>query len=156
MKVPTDAQARHEASIEIGAEPEAVYDLVSDVCRMGEWSPENLGADWVDGGTGKLGDWFDRHNKVGEREWTRACEVARADRGIDFTFVVGGVEENCTWWSYEMEAINTGTRLTERWWLVNKTPGVQAMTPEEFQQRASYVETMLIETVAAIKVVAES
>ena len=72
MKVPTDAQARHEASIEIGAEPEAVYDLVSDVCRMGEWSPENLGADWVDGGTGKLGDWFDGHNKVGEREWTRA------------------------------------------------------------------------------------
>ncbi len=48
------------------------------------------------------------------------------------------------------------SQCTERWWCVNKTPGVQAMTPEEFEQRASYVETMLIETVAAIKVVAES
>ena len=28
-----------EASIEIHASPEAVYDLVSDLPRMGEWSP---------------------------------------------------------------------------------------------------------------------
>jgi Polyketide cyclase / dehydrase and lipid transport len=32
-----------EASIEIHASPEAVYDLVSDLPRMGEWSPENIG-----------------------------------------------------------------------------------------------------------------
>jgi len=28
-----------EASIEIQASPEAVYDLVADLPRMGEWSP---------------------------------------------------------------------------------------------------------------------
>ena len=32
-----------EASIEIHVSPEAVYDLVSDLPRMGEWSPENMG-----------------------------------------------------------------------------------------------------------------
>ena len=35
-----------EASIEINASPEAVYDLVSDLPRMGEWSPENIGGEW--------------------------------------------------------------------------------------------------------------
>jgi len=35
-----------EASIEIHASPEAVYALVSDLPRMGEWSPENIGGEW--------------------------------------------------------------------------------------------------------------
>ena len=29
-----------EVTIEIAATPETVYDLVSDITRMGEWSPE--------------------------------------------------------------------------------------------------------------------
>ena len=49
-----------EASIEINASPEAVYDLVSDLPRMGEWSPENIGGEWQDGGSGKVGDRYHR------------------------------------------------------------------------------------------------
>ena len=45
-----------EASIEIHTSPEAVYDLVSDLPRMGEWSPENIGGEWQGGGSGKVGD----------------------------------------------------------------------------------------------------
>ena len=156
MQTPADALATHEASIEIAASPEAVYDLVSDVGRMGEWSPEATGADWIDGGTGNVGDWFEGHNQAGEREWSRACEVARAERGRDFTFVVGGVEDNCTWWSYEMEPVGEGTRLTERWWIVNKTPAVAAATPEQYEARLAFTKTMLEETIAAIKVTAEA
>lgn len=156
MQIPSDAIASHEASIRIDASPEAVYALVSDVTRMGEWSPENVGADWLDGGSGRTGDWFEGHNKSGDREWTRACEVALADPGSDFTFVVDGVEKNCTWWSYEMAPSEGGTLLTEKWWLVNKTPGVQGMTPEQFEQRAAFTKTMLEDTLAAIKKVAET
>lgn len=155
MQTPTDAIATHEASIDIAAPPDAVYDLVADVTRMGEWSSENIGADWRDGATGKAGDWFDGHNKSGDREWTRGCEVAQADRGSDFTFVVNGVAENCTWWSYEMQEVEGGTRLTERWWMVNKTPAMQAATQEQFEARAAMTKRMLEETIAAIKVVAE-
>ncbi|MBV8986815.1 MAG: SRPBCC family protein, partial [Acidimicrobiia bacterium] len=32
-----------EESIDIDAPPERLYDMVSDLSRMGEWSPENLG-----------------------------------------------------------------------------------------------------------------
>ncbi|MGH1493672.1 MAG: SRPBCC family protein [Acidimicrobiales bacterium] len=156
MQIPSNALTSQEASIEIAASPEAVYDLVSDVTRMGEWSPESTGADWVDGGSGNKGDWFDGHNRSGEREWTRACQVASAERGQDFTFVVGGVEDNCTWWSYEMEPVDGGTRLTERWWLVNKTPGMQAATQEQFEARIALTETMLKDTIAAVKKTAES
>jgi len=156
MQTPSDAIATHEASIEIAATPQAVYELVSDVTRMGEWSPEAIGADWIDGGVGKVGDWFDGHSKSGDREWTRACEVACAEPGKDFTFVVGGVEENCTWWSYEMQPVEGGTRLTERWWLVNKTPAIAAATQEQFDQRVAFTKTMLVDTLAAMKQAAES
>lgn len=156
MHSPTNALVTREASIEINASPDAVYALVADVTRMGEWSPESTGAQWRDGATASTGDWFEGLNKSGDREWTRACEIARADPGQDFTFVVGGVAENCTWWSYEMAATDTGTRLTERWWIVNKTPAMQAATDEQFAARIAFTETMLSDTIAGIKKVAES
>ena len=53
-----------EASIEIHASPEAVYDLVSDLPRMGEWSPENIGGEWQDGGSGQVGDRYIGHNRT--------------------------------------------------------------------------------------------
>ena len=52
-----------EASIEINASAEAVYDLISDLPRMGEWSPENTGGEWQDGGSGKVGDRYIGHNQ---------------------------------------------------------------------------------------------
>ena len=56
-----------EASLEINAAPETVYDLVSNLARMGEWSPENIGGEWQGGGSGKAGDRFLGHNRAGER-----------------------------------------------------------------------------------------
>lgn len=156
MQVPDDAQAYKEASIEIATSPEAVYDLVSDLARMGEWSPESTGGEWKEGGTGQIGDWFIGHNRAGEREWTRESQVAVADRGREFTFVVGGVEENCTWWCYEMEPSGAGTRLTEKWWFVNKTPGLAAATEEQLQARIGATQGSLEATVAAVKATAEA
>ena len=37
---------------EINASPETVFAMVSDLTRMGEWSPENQGGQWVKGATG--------------------------------------------------------------------------------------------------------
>jgi len=52
-----------EASIEINASPEAIYDLISDLPRMGEWSPENIGGEWQGGGSGTVGDRFIGHKQ---------------------------------------------------------------------------------------------
>ncbi|MEM7092426.1 MAG: SRPBCC family protein [Actinomycetota bacterium] len=157
MRPTPDAIASHEASIEIGASAEAIYDMVSDITRMGEWSPEAVGGRWLDGATGAEGDWFVGENETPDRSWERECQVAAAEPGRDFTFVVGGVEANCTWWSYEMDAIDGGaTRLTERWWMVNKTPAMAAASQEQFDGRVAYTEEMLHTTLAAIKAAAEA
>jgi uncharacterized protein YndB with AHSA1/START domain len=39
-------------SKEVNASPETVFAMVSDLTRMGEWSPENQGGQWVKGATG--------------------------------------------------------------------------------------------------------
>ncbi|MEZ5279109.1 MAG: SRPBCC family protein [Acidimicrobiales bacterium] len=156
MDKPADAIAYQEASIDIDASPEAVYGLVSDLARMGEWSPESTGGAWRDGATGKAGDWFDGTNRAGDFEWTREVQVARAEPGRDFTFVAGGVENNRTWWSYEMAPTDTGTRLTEKWWVVNKPPAWVERSHEAFLERAEQTLGAIQATLAAVKHTAES
>lgn len=154
--VPADARAHHEVSVEIAASPHDVYALVSDLTRMGEWSPEAIGGEWRDGAAGVAGDWFDGHNKAGEREWSRASQVAVAEPGFEFTFVTGGIEDNCTWWSYVMQPSETGTTLTERWWIVNLTPAMAEATDEQREARFAATPAMLQQTIDAVKATAEA
>ena len=69
--------------------------------------------------------------------------------------MVDGVEANCTWWSYEMEPSGSGTKLTERWWFVNKTPGLAGATPEQLAARIEGTQPALEATLAALKTAAE-
>lgn len=157
MKPPADAVASKEASIEIAASPDAVYRLVSDLPRMGEWSSENAGGEWLDGGSGLVGDRFLGHNQAGERTWSREVEVAVAEPGRDFTFVVGGVAANCTTWSYEFDDLGSDrTRLTERWWFVNMTPALEAATEEQLAGRVELTQQLIEETLGLIKAAAEA
>jgi Polyketide cyclase / dehydrase and lipid transport len=36
-------------SIDIAAPPDVIYDLIADIARMGEWSPECYKCEWLDG-----------------------------------------------------------------------------------------------------------
>src|SRR2546428_13999439 len=78
-----------EASIEINASPEAVYDLVSALPRMGEWSPENIGGEWQNGGIGKAGDRLIGHHRGGERAWAGAVMGPVGERGRGLEVVEG-------------------------------------------------------------------
>ena len=40
------------ATLKIDAPPEKVWGLVSDITKMGEYSPEVIEAEWIDGATG--------------------------------------------------------------------------------------------------------
>ena len=52
------------------AKPEAVWSLVSDPTRMGEWSPENTGAEWIKGADGPaVGAKFRGSNARGRMKW---------------------------------------------------------------------------------------
>ena len=39
-------------TVHMAAPPEQVWDLVSDVTRIGSYSPETFEAEWIDGATG--------------------------------------------------------------------------------------------------------
>ena len=48
----TKRRDHDEVSVDIAAPPERVYELVSDIRRMGEWSPECKRCSWARGATG--------------------------------------------------------------------------------------------------------
>jgi len=102
------------ASIEIKASPEAVYDLVSDVARMGEWSPEATGAVGASE-QATAGDHFWGLNRKGIWRWFTRCTVREAQRGRRFVFDVDLPPMPISRWIYEFEDTDEGCRVTETW-----------------------------------------
>jgi Polyketide cyclase / dehydrase and lipid transport len=143
-----------EASIEIQASPEAVYDLVSDLSRMGEWSPENIGGEWQ-GGSGKVGDRFLGHNRTRERAWSVPVMVTVAERGRCFEFVTHPDDGPYVRWTYRLEPSGSGTRVTEIWNVEQLSPGRRGQTQAQLDERSRYTEGMLATTLAALKATAE-
>lgn len=107
---------RGQATIAIAAPPARVYDLVSDITRMGEWSPECYRCEWV-GETHEpvVGARFRGHNRMGPIRWTTTCEIVTADRGREFAFTVMHYQNDreSTRWRYRFSDGDSGTVLTE-------------------------------------------
>jgi hypothetical protein len=98
------------------AAPEAVWALVSDVTRIGEFSPETFEAEWTRGSTGpEVGAYFKGHvrrNGVGPTYWA-PCRVTRCVPQEVFEFCVGNDEVTLNHWGYRLEPDGKGTRVTE-------------------------------------------
>jgi hypothetical protein len=99
-------------SVVVRSSPEALYDLVSDVTRTGEWSPVCRACWWDEGATGQVGDWFTGRNDNGERTWETRSKVVAADRGREFAWMVSGSGIR---WGYTLTPVEGGTELTETW-----------------------------------------
>jgi uncharacterized protein YndB with AHSA1/START domain len=104
-------------TLRIDAEPLRVWELVSDITRMGEYSPEVFEAEWLDGATGPaVGARYRGHvkrNEIGPTYWTQ-CEVTECVPGevFEFAVMIGGKAANT--WRYEFAAADGGgTDVTE-------------------------------------------
>ena len=148
---------RGQATIEIAAPPACVYDLISDITRMGEWSPECYRCDWV----GEIhepvvGARFQGHNRMGPLKWTTTSAIVTADRGRGFAFTVihdkNGRES--TRWRYDFSAVDTGTVLTESFEFV--WCPLASRIGELFLPRGRVLRQGVNETVERIRIVAES
>jgi uncharacterized protein YndB with AHSA1/START domain len=74
---------------EIAAAPDAVWAAVTDVTRMGEWSPECTGAAWRGTPAGPvLGARFRGRNRKGGIRWSTVCRVVEAEPGRAFAWDV--------------------------------------------------------------------
>src|SRR6266576_3628920 len=97
---------RHSDSIVISRSPEDLYDMISDVTRMGEWSPVCKACWWDEGAGPEVGAWFTGRNELPERTWETKSEVVAADRGREFAWIVGG---RFARWGYTFKAVDGGT-----------------------------------------------
>jgi uncharacterized protein YndB with AHSA1/START domain len=101
---------------EVRAPAAQVWAMVSDVTRMGEWSPENEGGAWLGGATGpQPGAKFRGTNRIGKRRWKTVATVVDAEPGRRFSFRVAAAGLDVAEWAYALEPTATGCRVTESW-----------------------------------------
>jgi uncharacterized protein YndB with AHSA1/START domain len=105
---------RIEISRDIAAAPDAVYAAISDVTRMGEWSPECYACEWHEGFDGPvIGAVFDGHNRHAGKDWTTQGKVIEAVPGRAFAFECSMNDFHFSTWGYRIEATDRGCRVTE-------------------------------------------
>lgn len=139
-----------QATIHIDAPPEKVYGMISDVTRMGEWSPETHTCEWIEGATGPaVGARFKGSNKRGIMRWSTKPTVTVADPGREFAFDVG----KDTRWSYELTPKDGGTELTESFESLRYLLIFKIISPP--QRRKRQLQENVVQTVERIKQVAE-
>lgn len=103
-------------SVEIHADPRQVYDAVSDVRRMGEWSPEATGAKVDTSLPIRAGDRFRGTNRKGLIRWSTECTVIEAAPGEVFSFEVRVLGAPMARWRYRFSPLEGNrTRVTESW-----------------------------------------
>ena len=113
----------------ISATPERLYDLITDLPRMGEWSPENKGGRWMSGASGAAPNArFKGKNQNGWRRWSSVAKVLVADRPREFVFQVSSRGFPVAKWGYVLEPDTGGTRVTETWYDNRSTLFAKAST----------------------------
>ncbi|TQM30081.1 SRPBCC family protein [Nocardia bhagyanarayanae] len=144
-----------EAAVDIAAPPERVWQIVSDLKRMPEFSPMTVRM--IPLGTPKAGTWTVNWNKDGWKRWPTTSRIVRFEPNQAFAF---RMNENYTVWSYTLEPTATGTRLVERRdvsngvaWAVRKA--IDTVLGGEQAFEANLVRGMNA-TLAKIKATAES
>ena len=146
-------------SLDIDAPAEQVWAMVSDVTRMGEWSPEAESATWLGGATGpQPGSKFRGTNRNGKKKWDTVATIVDAEPGRLFTFKVHaplglGVAE----WSYAFEPTASGCRVTETW-VDNRGRVVKALGKpiSGVSDRAAHNRVGMQQTLERLKAAAES
>lgn len=149
----------YQESVSVAATPEAVYALVSDITRMGEWSPVCTAGWWDDeADAGQVGAWFTGRNQLADRTWETRSQVVAADPDREFAWIVGGTFVR---WGFTLEPDGDNTRLTQGWEFL---PAGIAMFEEKFgdqagteiEERTRLAHEGIPHTLAAIKKTAET
>lgn len=104
--------------LEIAADAGVLYEMVSDLPRIGEWSPECESVEWEGDVTVPVeNSTFVGHNAVGPGRrirYSRHGRVLVADPGREFAFITDEGGRESTEWCYRFEPLAGGrTRVAE-------------------------------------------
>lgn len=99
----------------IEAAPEALYDVIADVTRTPELSPEVAACEWLDGASGAaVGVRFRATNRAGRGpSWQNTPIVTVAEPGREFAFSRTEKGAGTIVWRYVLTPEGTGTRVAE-------------------------------------------
>jgi hypothetical protein len=147
-----------EVSAQIRADAATVWSMVSDLPRMGEWSPENTGGRWIQGATGPgVGARFKGSNRHGFRRWSTTVTVTEAEPGRRFAFDVDFWGVPISQWGYELAERDGTTDVVESWsdrrpaWMRVGSIPVMGVADRNAHNRRNMEKTL-----AALKAAAES
>lgn len=141
------------ASVPVSASPEQVYEVVSDLPRSSEWSPECRGGAWVVGEPGRVGSVFRGENLRADDVvgwaplirglWHTEARITEADPGRTFRWMmlshVGSDQESL--WGFDIEPTDGGgSLLTHHFWMGRATAGIHKITADlDEEQRKRFV-----------------
>jgi hypothetical protein len=94
-----------------------VLAVLSDVTRVGEWSHECRGAEWLDGATTAApGVRFRGRNRAGVLvRWARVCVIRAVDPPHEFVWETVGppLMRDSTLWRVRLHPVEGGTRIRQ-------------------------------------------
>jgi hypothetical protein len=144
-----------EVSRHMAGPPEKLYEVVSDVPRMGEWSPECLHCEWIDGATGAIvGARFKGTSKRGLVRWSTTPLIVTAEEGRQFAFVTNHRGHDETKWTYRFEADSGGTMVTESFEMLSDLPWYLRLAERVLmgvKDRKADLESGMIETLRRLQ-----
>jgi uncharacterized protein YndB with AHSA1/START domain len=158
------------AEVVVAARPELVWDLLADVTRVGEWSPECIRAAWLEEpGRPQPGARFTGHNQFpGGLEYEVTCVVTEADRPRAFAWVVlddsGDPARPSSSWRYWIDPLpGGGSRVRQRFTHGPGASYLRAVAAEAPDQAAGIIAARreglranMSATLGAMKAAAES
>ena len=111
-----------EAKVTIGADPDKVYGMITDLPTLASLGDEIATMQWRKGASAQPGAVFKGNNRNGGRTWSTTCTVTDADPGRVFAFDVRHTVVPISHWRYDIEPVDGGgCRITERTW--DRRPG---------------------------------
>jgi hypothetical protein len=154
--------------------PRAAWKLVTDISRIGEFSPECIAADWIGGEISHpaVGARFEGTNRIvdeaNETEfiWIRPCTVIACEPMKRFSYSVGDRYDGtpATDWTFEISGTPEGCRIAQQFrHLPDGLSGIRIQADHEpgqardiVGQRTEGLRAGIRETLVAMKFVLEA
>jgi uncharacterized protein YndB with AHSA1/START domain len=121
----SEVQKNSCVQVVVDAPTSAVWEVVSDVTRVGEWSHECRSARWLGDATRPVpGARFRGANRAGPWRWSRTCEIVSVDPPHEIvwrTVSTALFPDSCEW-RVQLESAGGGTRIIQSFRVLRLPP----------------------------------